>query len=379
MEEGGHGSRLWVAGQNHSARHAHAGHDSEDQWLWAPAACAVVLTAGAAAGVVRALRHSSAEQRCAALRRCGWPDTAGLADGCLERLTPGRRVVLWSLRFTACLSLISGVVGLLLIAPDELYQGGLESETVPTSLWVITIMTYLWLGVAILLSGCGLRWQVDPRAHFAFRQASRAALLGALTFGIFTEVLMTTGEKISHVPQEWRRGCGTLGFSSSLILLGLLAAQGEGTWQQESELAEPEEAEQEAVEGAKEPEAHLRLPTTLSSPVLPPFGAGAPQVITDAGMIKKRPSMLVGASGLAPEDAWAPGILEDARNAQLQGLRPPDGPQWFHLPAHPATTQPRIVPPGKDLARPLLPPAISASVLPGSQVIVSASQREALQ
>lgn len=246
MEEGaiGHAILLWVAGHNHSASRRVADPDSEDQWLWAPAACTVVLTAGAVAGVVRALCQS---RRCAAMRRCGWPETVGIAGGC-SGMIPGRRFILWSLRFTACISLISGIVGLLLIAPDELYQGLPESETVPTILWGVTIMTYVWLGVGILLAGCSLHRRDDPRAYVAFRQASRAALLGALAFGIFSEVLMTTGEKISHVPQEWRRGCGILGASSALILLGLLAAQGEAARQQELEVVSPHDAEREAVE-----------------------------------------------------------------------------------------------------------------------------------
>jgi len=184
--------------------------DKEDaDWLLAPVICAAILTLGVVAGVVSALRQGGrVEYAGIPLPQCKW-----LTSRCSVRVAAGG-------------SLLAGFAGQL-SAFGHFLRGW--HDDVPFYLMSLTLGCYSLLASALVLAFIGLqRKQTAPKVHEAFRQSAKAALLGGLAAGLAAEVLCNAGESRREVPQNWRVGCGMLGASCGLLLLGLLAAQVDG-------------------------------------------------------------------------------------------------------------------------------------------------------
>lgn len=183
--------------------------EEDSSWLLAPVICAAILTLGVVAGVVSALRQGGrVEYAGIPLPRCKW-----LRTRC-------------SVRVAAGISLLAGFAGHL-SAFGHFVRGW--HDDVPFYLMSLTLACYVLLIGALLLAFIGLqRKQTAPEVHEAFRQSAKAALLGGLAAGLAAEVLCNAGESQGVVPHNWRVGCGMLGASSGLLLLGLLAAQVDG-------------------------------------------------------------------------------------------------------------------------------------------------------
>lgn len=135
----------------------------------------------------------------------------------------------WAVRCAAWCALIAGLVGLCMAG--RRFVLGWQAK-VPPYLLSLMLATYALLAAAPLLTVLGLRsgGRGASEGHRAFRQAARAALMGGLAAGLATEVLCNAGETEMIVSHEWREGCATLGASCGLLLLGLYAAQADGSW-----------------------------------------------------------------------------------------------------------------------------------------------------
>lgn len=186
--------------------------EERDTWMLAPVVCVALLTAGVVAGVVRALRAEGSE-RCAGvpLPRCGWLTSR------------------WAVRIAAWGALAAGLFGLLTALRRFLL--GWQTR-IPPYLVSLTLFSYVLLASAPLLALGALRLgaQGAMEARKALRQAAKAALLGGLAAGLAVEVLCNAVASESIVSREWREGCAMLGASSGLLLLGLYAAQADGSW-----------------------------------------------------------------------------------------------------------------------------------------------------
>jgi len=188
---------------------SHVKEADADDWLLTPVICAAILTLGVVAGVVSALRQGGrVEYAGIPLPQCQW-----LSSRC-------------SVRWAAGASLLAGFVGQL-SAFGHFLRGW--RDNVPFCLMSLTLACYSLLASALVLAFIGLqRKQTAPKVHEAFRQSAKAALLGGLAAGLAAEVLCNAGESWGVVPENWRVGCGMLGASCGLLLLGLLAAQVDG-------------------------------------------------------------------------------------------------------------------------------------------------------
>jgi len=186
-------------------------HDKEEDadWLLAPIICAAILTLGVIAGVVSALRQGGrVEYAGIPLPQCKW-----LTSRC-------------SVRVAAFGSLLAGLAGQL--SAFGHFLKGWHDDDVPFYLMSCTLVCYSLLASALVLASIGLQQkQTAPKAHEAFRQSAKAAFLGGLAAGLAAEVLCNAGES-RRVPYNWRVGCGMLGASCGMLLLGLLAAQFDG-------------------------------------------------------------------------------------------------------------------------------------------------------
>uniref|UniRef100_A0A7S4SPF8 Uncharacterized protein n=1 Tax=Alexandrium monilatum TaxID=311494 RepID=A0A7S4SPF8_9DINO len=175
------------------------------EWVFAPVACAALLTAGAIAGVVRGLRHGGRDQ-CGGipLPRCRWLTSR------------------WAVRLAAWCALTAGVADLI-IASNCFLHGW--RDDVPPNLLSLVLATYALLAISPVIAVVGLTWRDMPQVHGAFVLVVKIALLGGLAAGLASEVLCETGEPAREVSTEWRKGCATLGASAGLMLLGLYGVQ----------------------------------------------------------------------------------------------------------------------------------------------------------
>jgi len=182
--------------------------EEDADWLLAPIVCAAILTLGVVAGVVSALRQGGrVEYAGIPLPQCKW-----LTSRCSVRVAAGG-------------SLFAGFAGQL-SAFGHFLRGW--HDDVPFYLLSPALACYSLLTSAVVLASIGLQQkQTAPKVHEAFRQSAKAALLGGLAAGLAAEVLCNAGES-QGVPHNWRVGCGMLGASCGLLLLGMLAAQVDG-------------------------------------------------------------------------------------------------------------------------------------------------------
>jgi len=187
---------------------SHIKEEEDADWLLAPVVCAAILTLGVVAGVVSALRQTGRVAYAGIpLPQCKW-----LTPRCSVRVAAGG-------------SLLAGFAGQL-SAFRHVLRGW--HDDVPFYLMSLTLACYSLLTSALVLAFIGLQQkQTAPKVHEAFRQSAKAALLAGLAAGLAAEVLCNVGE-CRGVPQNWRVGCGMLGASCGLLLLGLLAAQVDG-------------------------------------------------------------------------------------------------------------------------------------------------------
>lgn len=175
-------------------------------WIIAPTLCVLLLTAGAVAGIVRALRMG------------GRVDCGGIP------LPPCKWVTSrWTVRIGAMTALCAGSLGLLAAARAFMRA---RYEDAPPIVFSFTISTYTLLILGIAAAGAGIRWK---EARHPCRQASRTFCLAGLACGLATQVVCDAdggGEKT--VPKDWHAGAWMLGASCGLLLLGMLAAQADG-------------------------------------------------------------------------------------------------------------------------------------------------------
>mmetsp|Transcript_113072 Transcript_113072/g.365205 ORF Transcript_113072/g.365205 Transcript_113072/m.365205 type:complete len:344 (+) Transcript_113072:76-1107(+) len=179
--------------------------DHTTAWMLAPVVCALLLAAGAVAGVVRALRQGG-RVACGGipLPRCRWLTSR------------------WAVRIAAWGALSAGLADLILASRWFLLSWHKE---VPPNLLSVLLVTYMLLGASPLILAISFRWRAMPHVHGAFVQAAKVALLGGLAAGIASEVLCEMGESTRQVPKTWRQCCATLGASSGLLLLGIYGLQ----------------------------------------------------------------------------------------------------------------------------------------------------------
>lgn len=227
-------------------------HIKDGDWLAAPALCAVLLAAGAVAGVLRAIRRCGTEHY-VPVPRCRWL-TARVAT-----------------RVAASASLLCGISGLVASA-HRLYEaevdgGPKDTGYPPIVLRVLVYSCFGLLVVAPVLAWAGLCLKDVPAAREACRQAAKAFLLSGLAASLAAEVTVAVANY--PMPLCWRRGCTLLGTSSGLLLLGLLAAQADGAAAPD---AEPEENKSRSPEDGGEnleddgPLARAHPPATSDPP-----------------------------------------------------------------------------------------------------------------
>lgn len=211
---------------------------SERHWLLAPVGCCLLLMAGSLAAVVRASRLITSEQA----ESIRWP-----LPNC--RWLTAR----WAVRITAWGALVAGFVGLMYAARHFVMHA--ETE-VPTGLFILTVLSYSLMLLALGLAVLGLRWREKEEIRRALRQATKSLFLAGLAAGLAAEVLCDARE--SHLPAEWKRSCSMLGASCGLLLLGLVSAQADG--QVEREIADEQllEREQRHRERERQKEEQLR-------------------------------------------------------------------------------------------------------------------------
>jgi len=174
-------------------------------WVFAPVACAALLTAGAIAGVVRGLRYGGRSD-CGGipLPRCSWLTSR------------------WAVRIAAWGALTAGLADLIIASSFFRYSW---HEAIGPWLLSLVLVTYMLLGAAPLIGVMGLQWRDMPQVHGAFLLVAKIALLGGLAAGLASELVCEVWEAPQDVGLEWRKGCATLGTSSGLLLLGLYGAQ----------------------------------------------------------------------------------------------------------------------------------------------------------
>lgn len=225
-----------------------------ETWVLVPVVCVVVLVAGVVAGLVRALRADGSDQIAGVpLPHCSWLTSR------------------WAVRIAACTSLVAGIFGLISAARGFILS---RQDSVPVYLLSLTLLTYILLGVAPLITLIGLRFKGRGalEAYRSCGQAARTALMGSFAAGIATEMLATVADDQQLISREWRQSCTVLGASSGLLLLGLYAALADGTWRVRG--AEPfsEEARRSAGSGNEAvengPVRHNSINSAGSGPTL---------------------------------------------------------------------------------------------------------------
>lgn len=180
-------------------------HHLDDVWL-APTLCAVCLTVGVLAGIVRA---------------CGKITSCEIALLCSQR----RSRVMMNISLvavTAAGALLAGFAGLL-VAVSEFIAG--RYKPVPRYLACFTLCAYVLLLASLVITAIGMQYKHQPDVYQTLRRTAQCALLGGLAAGLGIWVLCDQFEDEELVPKEWREGCMMLGESSGLLLLGLVAAQ----------------------------------------------------------------------------------------------------------------------------------------------------------
>eukprot|EP00927_Polykrikos_kofoidii_P044644 TRINITY_DN38553_c0_g1_i1.p1 TRINITY_DN38553_c0_g1~~TRINITY_DN38553_c0_g1_i1.p1 ORF type:complete len:378 (-),score=63.60 TRINITY_DN38553_c0_g1_i1:176-1309(-) len=130
-------------------------------------------------------------------------------------------------RYASVGALIAGLLGLF-VALDRFFKA--RSEEVPGDILGFMIGCYVLLTASLLVTAVGLvlrsRW---PKAYRTCKQAAGACLLVGLAAGLATEAVCDFEEGKTDVSRGWHAGSWMLGASSGLLLLGLLAAQADGT------------------------------------------------------------------------------------------------------------------------------------------------------
>lgn len=218
---------------------------SERPWLWMPVACTICLIIACMIGSLRViwrLSHSN----------------AGSDRWCIK----------YGLRISSMLLLVAGAFGLLDAGRRFWDHRDLAREASIVFL-VFPGLTYTFLVLAVLFAALGLKVrrskaQAAEQAYVAVRQNCRISFLAGVAAGMTQEVLCGVDDKEFPMPDAWRESCQMLGSSCGLLLLGIFAAQADGTEKREEQPPEAEAAK-------KAEEETLRRQESASGSIGDPF------------------------------------------------------------------------------------------------------------